>query len=185
MRIVTLFRVTAGSILCACVGTFVLASPSHAASGYPIKADSAPNLCLDADTNTIYHNGTIVQLWTCTGAPNQQWRAGPGGSLINAQSGRCLDADLATIGLNGTRVQLWDCSGAINQRWVMPGFGIDAYWEVDSAYNQDGYQCLDADDGATPSNPNLRILLHNGNKVQLWSCSGQPNQKWEGPDNPR
>jgi hypothetical protein len=82
--------------------------------------------CLDADANTIGHNGTKVQLWDCRGlSANQLWIVRPtqfGGifHLVNLQSNRCLDADLFTISNNGTRIQLWDCGGDFQswQNWI-------------------------------------------------------------------
>jgi Ricin-type beta-trefoil lectin domain len=92
-----------------------------------------------------------------------------GGAVIrNYQSGKCLDADANYLSQNGDRVQLWDCNGGDNQKWYL-----------DPANPQDGTQfhlrnvadgkCLDADANG---------INNNGDKVQLWDCSGGTEQKW-------
>jgi hypothetical protein len=87
---------------------------------------------LDADTNTLGGNGTVVQLWEDLGGSqrNQFWAltdtgyhdAGTGNELykwVSYASGRVLDADTNTLGGNGTKVQLWDDYGVgqYNQDW--------------------------------------------------------------------
>ncbi|BCJ48861.1 hypothetical protein Asp14428_03360 [Actinoplanes sp. NBRC 14428] len=52
----------------------------------------------------------------CDGRQSAQWRAGPGGSLVNPATGRCL-SDPGTPGAN-TRVA--DCTGGADQRWTLP-----------------------------------------------------------------
>lgn len=71
--------------------------------------------CLDAYGGGTA-NGTRVQLYTCHGGANQQWRAS-GGTLVNPASGRCLDVP-GFNSANGTQVVLWDCNGGANQRWT-------------------------------------------------------------------
>jgi hypothetical protein len=131
--------------------------------------------CLDADLNTIGHNGTKVQLWDCNGSTQQHWYwvgvtdlSSVASTVVSVKSGRCLDADLNTIGHNGTKVQLWDCLNTpghvqANQWWdrVSPGYG--------TVQNVDGSRCLDAD---------LNTIGSNGTKVQLWDCGGSPQQHW-------
>jgi hypothetical protein len=131
--------------------------------------------CLDADTWTLYENGTKVQLWDCingngqagytyTPTPDESWRfppVGQWGTITNGGSNRCLDADTGTIGSNGTKVQLWSCSGGFNQLWLRRSDG--------SIINGWSGRCLDADLGTIGSD---------GTKVQLWDCWGGSNQKW-------
>jgi hypothetical protein len=74
--------------------------------------------CLDAETQSIGRNGTKVQIYRCTGAPNQvwyQWLTGGRQFWVNAQSRRCLDIDATDPGLH--HLQLWDCTQAFNQDW--------------------------------------------------------------------
>src|SRR5205823_1204092 len=61
-------------------------------------------------------NGTVIQLYDCTGAWNQVWVPTADGALRNPQSGRCLD-DSAWGTTNGTYLQLFDCTAAWNQVW--------------------------------------------------------------------
>jgi hypothetical protein len=83
---------------------------------------SAPgNLCLDADTNTIRANGTVVQVWHCNGVPNQRWRFLSNRTIQNVQSGRCLDAFAPTANINGGKIVLWDCNGGPTQIWQQRG----------------------------------------------------------------
>ncbi|HEY5393928.1 MAG TPA: ricin-type beta-trefoil lectin domain protein, partial [Trebonia sp.] len=61
---------------------------------------------------------TLVELWTCNGGANQQWKA-ENGELVNPTSGQCLDDPNAST-TNGTQLQIWNCSGASNQKWTAP-----------------------------------------------------------------
>lgn len=77
---------------------------------------------LDADTNTIDHNGTKVQLWSKFDVVNQMWRKDCSAYCTFATAdfrgeNRILDADSNTIGGNGTKVQLWQDLGGSNQHW--------------------------------------------------------------------
>jgi Ricin-type beta-trefoil lectin domain len=56
-----------------------------------------------------------VEIWTCTGRANQQWRAF-NGSLLNPVSGKCLD-DPRFSTTNGTALILYTCNGGRNQQW--------------------------------------------------------------------
>ncbi|WP_370942876.1 RICIN domain-containing protein [Amycolatopsis sp. cg5] len=126
--------------------------------------------CLDADTGTLWENGTTVALWDCDEyAANQGWyvdQAADGTiTLENAASGRVLDADLDTIGENGTKVQLWDRNGWNNQKWK---FYLS---ESDDLIieNQESFQVLDADGNS---------IYEPGTPVQLWDYTGGGNQLW-------
>lgn len=75
--------------------------------------------CLDANDNGT-SSGTKVQLWTCNGGTNQQWRTNPDGTITGVQSGLCLDVtggDKPAGNVNGTQVELWTCNGGANQQW--------------------------------------------------------------------
>ncbi|MFD3843798.1 non-reducing end alpha-L-arabinofuranosidase family hydrolase, partial [Streptomyces sp. NPDC058642] len=74
------------------------------------------NKCLDARGGATTP-GTPVQIWTCTGTENQQWRVNPDGTIVGVRSGLCLE--VAGWGkANGTGVQLWSCHGGTNQKWT-------------------------------------------------------------------
>ncbi|MCM2416379.1 ricin-type beta-trefoil lectin domain protein [Streptomyces sp. RKAG290] len=63
-------------------------------------------------------NGSLVNLWTCNGAANQQWNVS-NGALVNPQSGRCLDIPALNTA-NGTQLDIWDCNNGSNQKWNLP-----------------------------------------------------------------
>lgn len=128
---------------------------------YQILTFQAAQKCLDADANNG-GNGTRVQLWSCSRAPNQYWRHYPSGRIRNvAFPTMCLDAD-ANQGGNGTRVQLWSCSNNDNQKWTYTSGG--------KYYNRQFHNYLDAD-----ANMNAR----NGTTIQLWQYIHEAkNQKW-------
>ena len=73
--------------------------------------------CLDI-TGANFSNGTLVELWACTGGSNQQWQAS-NGALVNPASGKCLD-DPGSNTANGTQLVLWSCNGGPNQQWHLP-----------------------------------------------------------------
>jgi hypothetical protein len=53
----------------------------------------------------------------CDGAGDSgQWRAGPGGSLVNPSSGRCL----TDPGKSGAITEVAACTGGDDQRWSLP-----------------------------------------------------------------
>jgi ricin-type beta-trefoil lectin protein len=53
----------------------------------------------------------------CDGAGDSgQWRAGPGGSLVNPSSGRCL----TDPGKSGATTEVAACTGGDDQRWSLP-----------------------------------------------------------------
>jgi hypothetical protein len=63
-------------------------------------------------------NRSMVELWTCTGGPNQQWRA-VNGTLVNPASGKCLD-DPRFVTTDGTQLEIYTCNGGANQQWTLP-----------------------------------------------------------------
>jgi hypothetical protein len=60
-----------------------------------------------------------VHLALCGSADAAQWRAGPGGSLVNLRDGRCLDAP-GDGAAPGTPVRLTACDEKAAQRWALP-----------------------------------------------------------------
>ncbi|WP_436788024.1 ricin-type beta-trefoil lectin domain protein [Yinghuangia sp. YIM S10712] len=75
------------------------------------------------EPNALAHGGTCLQaaksgaltLVACTGAPAQQWTAGPSGALVNPETGLCLDAD---TGEGAVRAR--ECDGSTEQSWHPP-----------------------------------------------------------------
>jgi hypothetical protein len=57
-----------------------------------------------------------VRIGDCDDRPAAQWRAGPGNSLVNPQTGRCL----TDPGALATPVTVTDCTGAATQSWTLP-----------------------------------------------------------------
>jgi non-reducing end alpha-L-arabinofuranosidase len=114
--------------------------------------------CVDVP-NASTVNGTQVQLWDCSGQPNQSFTLTAARQLSVYGGAKCLDASGQGTA-NGTQVIIWDCNGQANQQWnVNPNGTITGV--------QSGL-CLDANAAATG----------NGTKLILWSCNGQTNQQW-------
>ncbi|MET8159400.1 non-reducing end alpha-L-arabinofuranosidase family hydrolase, partial [Sphaerisporangium sp. NPDC005289] len=65
-------------------------------------------------------NGAKVQIYSCHGGANQQWRYNSDGSITGVQSGLCLDATGQGTA-NGTTIQLYTCHGGTNQKWTWSG----------------------------------------------------------------
>ncbi len=114
-------------------------------------------LCLD-DRNNSASNGAVVQVWKCTGSPNQNWQVYSDGTIRH--NGLCLDASgYGTT--NGTKVQLWACTGAANQKWDTRDWRIH-------------YDNPAADDEV------LDDTGHGGNgtRQQIWTNLNGTNQYW-------
>jgi hypothetical protein len=90
-------------------------------------SDPSNNKCLDIAVPdrtkpTIAPSGTKVQIWDCTGAPNQQWLIMSNGALYNQASDRCLDVPGSST-TRGTWIDVATCNGAgANQTWYSPAF---------------------------------------------------------------
>jgi hypothetical protein len=84
-------------------------STRQAASGVgftgPLQSQNAAGLCLDV-VGQGTANGTAVQLWSCSGNPNQQWTYN--GTTLTVYGDKCLDVTGGGTA-NGTRLQIWDC----------------------------------------------------------------------------
>jgi hypothetical protein len=148
------------------------AGSAQAAVSYKAAAIvSASNTgkCLDADTNTLGHNGAKVQLWDCNRKFQQTWYIGSDGTISVRfdQTRWCLDADTNTAGNNGALVQLWLCNGTSQQKWTVTGGTTAA---LHNLINGRYAQSLDAD---------TNTLNSNGGKVQMWWGNGQRNQYWQ------
>lgn len=66
-------------------------------------------------------NGNGVQLQSCVGAPNQQWRFENG--QVKIHGNKCLDVvDGANV--NGVKLQVWDCdANNPNQKFWYTAWG--------------------------------------------------------------
>jgi hypothetical protein len=90
---------------------------------------------------------------------------------------RCLDAETDSThnpNQNGDKVQIWTCSGTLQQGWSLHYSFTDStnvsWYSVVSDYGS--RLCLDAENDAN-GNP-----FQNGDKVQLWTCTGSDQQEW-------
>ena len=111
--------------------------------------------CLD-DRNNSSVNGAVVQVWRCTGGPNQVWQVMSDGTIRH--NGLCLDA-VGGGTKNGTKVDLWACgTGKSNQQWNT------RHWRVTNPSS--GKVLNDAGYGG------------NGTQQVLWSNTGTINEIW-------
>jgi chitinase len=115
-------------------------------------------LCLD-DRSASTANFNPIQVYTCNGTNAQQWTVASGNTL--QVLGKCLDVNGAGTA-NGTTVDLYTCNGTGAQVWVPQSNG--------ALLNPNSGKCLD-DTGYGGS----------GTQAQIWSCTGNANQKWALP----
>ena len=115
-------------------------------------------LCLD-DRAASTANFNPIQVYTCNGTNAQQWTVASGNTL--QVLGKCLDVNSAGTA-NGTTVDLYDCNGTGAQVWVPQSNG--------ALVNPNSGKCLD-DTGFGGA----------GTQAQIWSCTGNANQKWNLP----
>ena len=77
--------------------------------------------CLDVQGRSKL-DGALIQLFTCNSNPatnaNQHWVIGPGGQIVNQNSGRCLK-DPRDITTNGIALVQEDCYGAAGEVWAV------------------------------------------------------------------
>ncbi|MFI5916835.1 RICIN domain-containing protein [Dactylosporangium sp. NPDC051541] len=114
--------------------------------------------CLDI-TGGAQVNGTLAEIWDCSGGVNQSFSSTAAGELRVYNGTKCLDVyNKSTV--NGAAVEIWDCNGQPNQQFRT---------NTDGTVTAVGAnKCLDVNGGATA----------NGTKVQIWDCNGGTNQKW-------
>jgi Ricin-type beta-trefoil lectin domain len=72
--------------------------------------------CLDATDHEVTP-GTTVQLWSCIGGTNQQWRVLSDGAIQGLESGLCLDEGSTTT--NGVQLVIGDCNTDAAQTWLL------------------------------------------------------------------
>ncbi|KAJ7081191.1 ricin B lectin domain-containing protein [Mycena belliarum] len=121
---------------------------------FAIRGDTSPNpikivgnKCIDVKDGKNA-DGTKLQIWTCSGGPNQQFVGRLDGSFQWAGSNKCIDLTDGRI-TDGTQLQLYTCgSGNLNQQW-------------DNAPNPDagGLQILLGGNRASPHSLFLRCCM--------------------------
>jgi Ricin-type beta-trefoil lectin domain-like len=136
--------------------------------------------CLDANDSgsTAGKDGDKVQLWTCTGAPNQIWYVGAEDSAGNwelyngAYPSKCLNArDSGGLG-DGSHAQLWGCVTSPNAVWDLSGW-INCLGK--------SYYCpiyLESDNYKFVLDATLSGDHDNGDQIQIWTPNSGANQDW-------
>jgi hypothetical protein len=130
------------------------------------------SLCLDTAGGAT-SAGTGVVLEPCTSASTQQWKQGPGNTVLNQGASLCLD-DPSGSTTSGTTLDIASCSGGQDQVWPLPTAPGPAAGApsgpVFPRLTQSSTQqaCLDDANDSTTA----------GNKVQVWTCRGDPAQTW-------
>jgi hypothetical protein len=148
---------------------------NDAAQNWTIQPDGTiqvNGLCMDTQGGAT-SNGTPVVADACNGGASQQWRQGPRNTVVNQASGSCLDDPGASTS-NGIQLQIWTCSGSIQQVWPLPVAQAPPppppAGPVFSAQVQPSSQVPCMDDSRNLSKP--------GNKIDMWTCLGQPATNW-------
>lgn len=117
--------------------------------------NTASRQCLD-DPGWKTANGTLLQIWACSGGAEQHWIPAAAAALSGIP-GKCLD-DPGFNTTNGTRLDIWACDGGGNQRLTV---------EPDGSIHLNG-KCLDVLGASTAS----------GAPIDLYTCNGGANQRW-------
>jgi pectinesterase len=114
-------------------------------------------MCLD-----VYQKqtapGTAVDVWSCNGGTNQQWRINADGSITGVQSGLCLDAS-AKGTVNGTAIELWTCNGGSNQKWTVTGGGGGSGTPTVAGDGTGKYRTVQAAIDAVPANNTTPVTI--------------------------
>lgn len=165
-------RVRSGLVWIAFAPCVVLAgcgAPSGATSGEDTTARTEQALDSGADP-AVYvlgkcldvpgandANGTIVQIYDCNGASNQQWQFWSDGTIHPSfNTNKCLDLPGADTS-NGNPIQIYDCNGGSNQQWTLGSSGqLRGY----------GGKCVDVPGAQRTS----------GTTLQYYDCNSGPNQ---------
>jgi O-glycosyl hydrolase len=124
----------------------------------PIIAGDDTAECVDDNAGSAT-NGTIIEMWDCTGGAAQNWTVASNGTVgINS---KCLDITGGSTA-NGALIEEWTCNGGGNQQWVAVN-GL--------LMNPASGKCLD-DPGFNTTE---------GTQLDLWTCNGGSNQQWSAP----
>lgn len=82
--------------------------------GSLVLAHSGADHCLDIPENDL-SNGIRLQIWSCNGSPQQQFRY-QGGMITTEDGSKCVDLRAE----NEKAVQIWDCDMLQpNQQWIL------------------------------------------------------------------
>ena len=111
-------------------------------------------MCLDVRGPSTA-DGTAVQIWTCNGVAEEQWRLVSG--QIVGYGGMCLDVRGPSTA-DGTAVQIWTCNGVAEEQWRLVSGQIVGY----------GGMCLDVRGPSTAD----------GTAIQIWTCNGVTEEQW-------
>jgi hypothetical protein len=88
-----------------------------------VELARSPGHCLDV-RNGGTTNGTKLQLWSCNGGVDQEWKPLVTGQLeavyATGKSGRTMVLDDPSFGGNGTKLHIWQLNGLAQQFWSMP-----------------------------------------------------------------
>jgi len=145
------------TVLIALAATLV-ANPAQAATSGALRGTGSGR-CLDV-SGASQTDGTLMQIWDCNSANNQQWTSTDSNQLT-VYGNKCLDVP-GHATTPGTRLQIWGCSGGANQQWRVNSDGTIV--GVESGL------CLAVTGSATA----------NGAAVEIGTCNGGSNQKWTG-----
>ena len=128
---------------------------------------AATSLCLD-NTGWSTANGTSAELWTCNGAPVQNWIVHAQGngyfSIQNQRTGLCVD-NTGGSQSPGNKVTLWSCANNSNQNWLFLDVGNGVYKLQNQA---SGGLMLDDPAASTTAGTQLQIWTDNGLAPQQW-----------------
>ncbi|MBW8738820.1 MAG: RICIN domain-containing protein [Streptomyces turgidiscabies] len=156
-RHLSVMLAAAVTVLIALAATLV-ANPAQAATSGALRGTGSGR-CLDV-SGASQTDGTLMQIWDCNSANNQQWTSTDSNQLT-VYGNKCLDVP-GHATTPGTRLQIWGCSGGANQQWRVNSDGTIV--GVESGL------CLAVTGSATA----------NGAAVEIGTCNGGSNQKWTG-----
>ncbi|MBC7530141.1 MAG: RICIN domain-containing protein [Oligoflexus sp.] len=117
-------------------------------------------------------NGAAVLQWDNQNAPNQGLNIGTSVdssyTVRFKHSNKCLDvSDVSST--PGALVHQWECVNADNQDWYFrPAQAFPAANTEFQLVSRNSGKCLDV----------LNHGLYNGEKLQQWTCTGEPHQKF-------
>jgi hypothetical protein len=93
----------------------------HANQRFALGADGTIKIagkCVDVGNNQTANESKVI-LWTCHGAPNQEWEVRDNGYIVGVQSGKCLTSARAGTA-NGARAVISDCTDVAAKKWSRP-----------------------------------------------------------------
>jgi GH25 family lysozyme M1 (1,4-beta-N-acetylmuramidase) len=143
----------------------VLAAPNAGTAG-TVKQVGGSARCLD-DPSGNTANGTVIQLWSCTGKSNQNWTVVQDGTLRTG--GKCLQT-AGNSTATGTKLELEPCN--VNDGLQM--------WEAATdgqLVNPQSGKCLSASSAAAAS-------VANGTKPVIEPCNNWTSEHWLRPAAP-